>query len=453
MAVSVKAELNSKPNSDGTYSVMIRYTAQRKHKREGTVIRLSKQKYFNPKAAFDKANWISASCPQATAFNLTLKNRIEAIYKVVEGLQKENGDLTVEQIQAELKRQAEPLLPAPSSTNKPTADTCYLAFFEQEVERIRKEKPRHAENFDATLAKFKEFLGLQTIGFTEITVKLVKDYESWERTVKGNKQSTVNKSLERLTRIFNEALNEELIDMRNPFERVKRKKENKPNRRKLTYEEIERIAALELDPTQKRYHARNVFLLQFYVHGMRIGDCLMLKVGDFYRDADGRLQMRYTMEKTDAGIRGLLLVEEAVRILEPYLDGKKKDQFVFPYLSDDKDFSDKYFLESQIESKTYLINRDLKEIAKSAKLDDPSNISSHVARHSFAELARKSGASIYDISKGLRHGSIKITETYLSSFDDEAVNSLNSVYRKRQNGSDPSDKKVSEATETLLKHD
>lgn len=41
----------------------------------------------------------------------------------------------------------------------------------------------------------------------------------------------------------------------------------------------------------------------------------------------------------------------------------------------------------------------------------------HIARHSFANIARQKNANVYDISKALGHSNLKITETYLSKFD------------------------------------
>lgn len=44
-------------------------------------------------------------------------------------------------------------------------------------------------------------------------------------------------------------------------------------------------------------------------------------------------------------------------------------------------------------------------------------VSMHIARHSFANIARQKKANVYDISKALGHSSLKITESYLSKFD------------------------------------
>lgn len=44
-------------------------------------------------------------------------------------------------------------------------------------------------------------------------------------------------------------------------------------------------------------------------------------------------------------------------------------------------------------------------------------VSMHIARHSFANIARQKNANVYDISKALGHSNLKITETYLAKFD------------------------------------
>ena len=47
-------------------------------------------------------------------------------------------------------------------------------------------------------------------------------------------------------------------------------------------------------------------------------------------------------------------------------------------------------------------------------------VSMHIARHSFANIARQKKANVYDISKALGHSSLSITEAYLSKFDVES---------------------------------
>ena len=72
----------------------------------------------------------------------------------------------------------------------------------------------------------------------------------------------------------------------------------------------------------------------------------------------------------------------------------------------------------KIESRIAICNKGLKEIAKELEINK--RLTTHIARHSFADIARRKGISIYDISRLLGHSKTGITERYLSGFDIEA---------------------------------
>lgn len=83
-------------------------------------------------------------------------------------------------------------------------------------------------------------------------------------------------------------------------------------------------------------------------------------------------------------------------------------------------------LDRAIASKTALINKSLKKIAKKAEIDK--NISFHVARHTFATIALKKGMRIEYVSKLLNHRNIKTTQIYSKIIDNEldlALDNLN----------------------------
>ena len=61
------------------------------------------------------------------------------------------------------------------------------------------------------------------------------------------------------------------------------------------------------------------------------------------------------------------------------------ESFIFPFLSDRYDYSDPMFLHNQIVAKTALVNKYLKDIAIKAKISK--NITTHTARHSFADIS------------------------------------------------------------------
>ena len=65
------------------------------------------------------------------------------------------------------------------------------------------------------------------------------------------------------------------------------------------------------------------------------------------------------------------------------------------------------------------VNRNLKILA--AQLGVEANITTYVARHSFASVLKKSGVSIALISEALGHSDLGTTQVYLDSFDDEQI--------------------------------
>ena len=125
------------------------------------------------------------------------------------------------------------------------------------------------------------------------------------------------------------------------------------------------------------------------------------------------------MHKT-GNIHSVKLIEKAKDILS-YYGPQEPGDYVFPFFSSDTDYSNATFLHNQISAKTALLNKYLKFIADKAEIDK--RISTHTARHSFADIARKKTDNIYNLSKTLGHSDLKITEAYLASFDEDAVDS------------------------------
>ena len=72
------------------------------------------------------------------------------------------------------------------------------------------------------------------------------------------------------------------------------------------------------------------------------------------------------------------------------------------------------------------VNDALKEIGK--ELGIPIDLTTYVARHSYATVLKRSGVSTAIISESLGHNSEKVTQIYLDSFEnsqiDEAMKNL-----------------------------
>ena len=197
-------------------------------------------------------------------------------------------------------------------------------------------------------------------------------------------------------------------------------------------EEIIAIETLEIEENSLIWHVRNTFLFAFYNAGIRISDILLMTWDNIQ---DGRLV--YIMYKT-AKPHSLILKEKPLAILEKYRS--RNEYYIFPFLSDRYDYSDPMFKHNQIGAKTALINKYLKDLAIKAEINK--TVTTHTARHSFADIARQKTDNLYNISKALGHSSLKVTEGYLASFDDQAVDdTLDSMF------DDPKNKVPDEANE------
>ena len=98
----------------------------------------------------------------------------------------------------------------------------------------------------------------------------------------------------------------------------------------------------------------------------------------------------------------------------------------------------KKLLFNQVSAKTALINKELKKIASLAGIEK--QLSFHVARHSFAKIAKQKGIDNSKVKDLLAHSSLKITEGYMGNFDtSENDKALESVFEKKKAMADESD--------------
>lgn len=97
--------------------------------------------------------------------------------------------------------------------------------------------------------------------------------------------------------------------------------------------------------------------------------------------------------------------------------------YLFPYL-EEGDEGDPVHLRKRIQVWNQMANRSLKKLADCAGIDNPDDLTMHVARHSFGDLAQKKSGDVYAVSKALGHSDVATTERYLADFDTDAVDNL-----------------------------
>jgi integrase len=279
-------------------------------------------------------------------------------------------------------------------------------------------------------AKMGRFLNEKDISINAVDDRFLREFrthlETKERNARcgmGNSPNTVGKAYAYLSAV----LNRENAKY-NPVGRNRtRKPTEKVLKRKLENSEIILFMQAPVH-TPLEETVRDLFSLSILLRGMRIADMLQLRCDQF---KDGTLEYKTGKDKETHLIR---LNAKAKEIVAKY-QGEGRE-LLFPFFTwkpDRKltDIENEINRINRIKGATSLVNNYLKKITK--RLGITKKITTHIARHSFASLADKSGASLTDIQKLLGHSSASITSGYLSDIriadelDEVADNILESI--------------------------
>ncbi len=279
---------------------------------------------------------------------------------------------------------------------------------------------RRAKNAKVILNQIRQFKKDESFPIQEIDHQFIDDFSTYLKTKQENASNTIRKKFQRLSHMLKRAKRDGILTV-NPFDEYQLPAYQKPKKEALTIEQIDKIKELDLPKGSSVWHTRNYFLFSFYNAGIRFGDLCLLKRKNI---VDGRL--KYVMSKTTSNAepkyKSIKLRADSYEILNRYnYESKSGEEYLFPILDTDKKVADPIIFDREKQSKNAIANKDLKKIAKRAKID--LTLSTHIARHSFANYALKSGMGVYAISKALAHSDLATTETYLKSFDEELLDS------------------------------
>lgn len=387
-------ELNNRAIQDSNeHALMLRITVNRKHIRLKLMYSVIPA-HFNPKAKGYK--FIRSNHPEHVRINNYISDKILLAKDVVAELEKEGKTITPSIVRTKILQ--------------PKSYDVFLFCEILKTELLKQGNAGNYKKYRTILNSLKEFSKTQELYFDQIDMDFLSRYQSFLRD-EGSKQTTIHGYVGRIRSLFNKAIQKGILEPgSSPFLNYKIK-QGKPVKDRLTMEEINSIEALMLEDGSLMSHVKNTFLFSFYNAGIRVSDILLMTWENI---KDGRLT--YTMYKTNK-VHSLNLKEKPLQILDNYKG--KNGKYIFPYLSERYDYSDPMFLHDQIVAKTALINKYLKEIARKAGIKK--KVSTHTARHSFADIARQKTDNIYNLSKALGHSSLKVTEAYLATFDDQAV--------------------------------
>lgn len=406
MNTTFNLELNGRASKDGTYEIYLRITQNRKHKRVKLGVSVKKS-YFNKNAKEGK--WIRTSNPEYAKLNDTLLEKYRKAENDYRDLEKKRESLSLDNIKNKIEN--------PNSGSFTEYAKRQFQYFSTSPKYSYSFIKHYKTIIYNKLPKFMEKKGMTDLLFSDITLSFLKEYESYLASL-GNKINTIHKNMGFIHALINDAIEERLIKPEDSGFLSYKLKKTTVNKDKLTREEIHKIEELVLPDGILVSHARNMFLFSFYMAGIRASDCIKLR----WRNViEGRLI--YYMDKNSKPVN-LKMMPKAEEILSHYRKPETQlDDFIFPLLDNRKDYSDRVFLFNQVSSKNALINKNLKKIAE--KLGLTKKVSFHIARHSFAAIAKNEiGISTDKISELLNHSSPSVTKTYLKGFENADLDNV-----------------------------
>ncbi len=305
---------------------------------------------------------------------------------------------------------------------KPDTNSMFFIQAEQYLSELKQAGKYNRYTADKPRVKnFKDFIDGSDINFFDITIPLLERFKSYCINNLRVKERTAINHLVVVRSIFSQAIKNELINPKYyPFGKGKIAiKFPQSNKVGLDIEDVQKLEIVELLQSNQN-HARNLWLVSFYLAGMRVSDLLRLKWSDFKSD-----RLFYTMGKNlKAG--SLKTPEKVINILAQYLNDKKhKEDYIFPELKD-LDGEDNFIIQRRIAHTASRIDKILRNhVCPAANVEK--NVTMHIARHSFANIAGDK-IPLTMLQKLFRHSTILVTMGYMSNFTNkEADDALDAV--------------------------
>lgn len=250
--------------------------------------------------------------------------------------------------------------------------------------------------------------------FSHIDVPFCKKFEDWMKS-KGNKDTTLSYQFRTLRATYNKAIEAKIVAReKNPFIEYKLSHFNtKTIKRALSKNDILKLINANCNGQSKlRQLTHDLFSFSYLCGGISFVDIANLTRQNIVED-----RLIYQRQKTHGNIN-LLLSKEASTIIAKYSTYQQEAEYLFPILHCKRHITPMQ-KNNRVHKICHQVNTELRKFAQ--ELGITAEVTTYVARHSFATILKKSGVNIGIISQALGHQDIKTTQIYLSKFDNEQV--------------------------------
>ena len=281
-----------------------------------------------------------------------------------------------------------------------------------------------AVTFECGLNSLKEFTGKEKFPFGRVTVKFLKDYEKWmltPRIIKGRKKAKVNSRttvgiyLRNVRTVFNQI---KPVGVPYPFGKSKYGlysiPKGKNTKKALTLVDIAQIAAHHSHSGSVEERSRDFWLFSYLCNGINIKDMARLRYSNIKGEKIVLIRAKTAESVEEETTIEIMITKPIGRIIDRW--GNKpadRDEYILPILRNGMTPEDEY---RAIQQAVQTINKKMENICEDLEIE---RVTTYYARHSFATVLKRSGASIEFIGESLGHRNTQTTQNYLANFEDE----------------------------------
>lgn len=295
------------------------------------------------------------------------------------------------------------------------------------IEQLYKEEDHASyKKHKTVIKKLRAYVKSDTLPIKSITPSFIKAYEKYLIDEVGNSTNTITVNLKTISKLISDIYRcYNLDETTHPFRNIKLKQE-RVSKDYLEKEEFKRIRDLKIRAVSPLYDAREIFIFECYT-GLRISDILCLKWKNI-QEENINIRIRKTKKPFTTYLNKFSkkILDKRRNILERNNIEVDPDRYVFNILKVDVEKVSAQDALNAISSATAIINKQLKRIAQKAKVEK--NLSTHVARKTFATLLITQNVNILTVSNLLGHSDVRVTQLYahsVSQKNKEAMNKLN----------------------------
>lgn len=246
---------------------------------------------------------------------------------------------------------------------------------------------------------------IQNIPLKEVDHTLVEDFLLYCDEDRKNGDEAIARKFNSLNKFFDTLIKKEILDIKNPLNKLEKPKVRKKQRGFLSFEEYDTI--LEYLDTKNNIRDNALYAF-FYASGCRLSEV-------FQQDKDNLdfANMRFLVKGKGDKERMAIFNKDAAERVKRYLDSRTDDNLAL-------------FISRQgnrLQRKS--IQDAVKKAARKAGIKQ--NVHPHILRHTRAMHLLKKGAKLETIQRVLGHSDISTTQIYAHMNIDEVQDEIRNI--------------------------